>query len=318
VTAGASTPNWLIQQVISRLEELGPKKGAGFWLTRALRFLSLSNIYVAFGAACLSYACCRLQGIEPRLTFEFIAGFYIFAMHLLNHFTDRAVTYNEPARVEFYDRYRWLLIGLGIASIIGALLVAGFLGLIPFLFLLGMTGLGILYRVNIVPRSLNLHYRRISDIPASKDTFLALAWAVVLVVLHLISANERFSLATLVAFGFSLGLAFTRSVIYSIRDLQGDLIVGRETIPMIFGIDRTRRLLAGVGIGVVLLLLVGAGLGWTSSLGYWLIGIVVYAGLYQWLFYQRKILPGGWAELVIDTSFILAGAIAYLWYLCQA
>lgn len=315
VMAGASTPNWLIQQVILRLEGLEGRRGLSFWWRRVLRSLSLSNGYVAFGAACLSYACCRLQGIEPKLAFEFIAGFYIFGMHLLNHFTDRAVTYNEPARVEFYDRYRPQLIGLGVASAIGALLLAGFLGLLPFLFLLGMTGLGVLYRVKVVPGRFNLRYRRLADIPASKDIFLALAWAVVLVVLHLLSVGERFSLATLVAFGFTFGLAFIRSVVYSIRDFYGDMIVGRETIPMLFGVGRTKVWLAGMGVALVALLMAGVELGWTSSLGYWLIGVVAYTILYQWLFYRGVIAPGGWAELVIDTSFVLAGATAYLWYL---
>lgn len=315
VTAGASTPNWLIQRVVGRLEELAAGKN---FFNQALRFLLKSNIYVAFGAASMSYAACRLQGITPKIEFEFIAGFYIFAIHLLNQFTEEtAITYSEPLRIQFYNRYKKLLITLGIVSTFGALSLALKLGIIPFAFILGMSALGILYRVRIIPERLfkRVRYRRLMDIPASKDIFFALAWAVVLVWLHLFTAKGHFTKATLTALIFTFILAFVRSVIISIRDIQGDMIVGRETIPILLGIEKTKILLFSLTGLLGILLLVATVLKWTSPLGYFLLIAVLYVFGYLFLYRKEIIVPGLWAEALVDSSFVLAGAIAYAWYL---
>ncbi len=315
VTAGASTPNWLIQRVVGRLEELAAGKN---FFNHALRFLLKSNIYIAFGAASLSYAACRLQGIVPKIEFEFIAGFYIFAIHLLNQFTEEtAITYSEPLRIQFYNRYKKLLITLGIISTFGALCLALKLGIVPFAFILGMSALGILYRVRIIPERLfkRVRYRRLMDIPASKDIFFALAWAVVLVWLHLFTAKGHFTKATLTALIFTFILAFVRSVIISIRDIQGDMIVGRETIPILLGIEKTKILLFSLTGLSGILLLVATVLKWTSPLGYFLLIAVLYVFCYLFLYRQEIIVPGLWTEAVVDSSFVLAGAIAYAWYL---
>ena len=57
VTAGASTPNWMIKRVIRKLERMARKQTN--WRTvsrRLLRILILTNLYAAFGAGCLCLA----------------------------------------------------------------------------------------------------------------------------------------------------------------------------------------------------------------------------------------------------------------------
>jgi len=317
VTAGASTPNWLIQRVVGKLEESAT---AANFFHQALRFLLKSNIYLAFGAACMSYVACRLQGITPKIEFEFITGFYIFAVHLLNQFTEEtAIAYSEPLRIQFYNRYKKLLVTLGILSALGALALSLKLGVVPFAFILGMSVLGIFYRVRLIPERFfpRVRYRRLMDIPASKDIFLALAWAVVLVWLHLFTVKGNFTTATLTALLFTFILAFIRSIVISTRDIQGDMIVGRETIPILFGMKKTKILLFSLTGLLAILLFVAALLGWTSPLGYFLLVPVGYVFGYLFLYRQETIVPGLWVEAVVDSSFVLAGAIAYGWYLLR-
>lgn len=320
VTAGASTPNWLIQEVVDRLEGLRGEKQKRWmrllweWAT----YLVKSNVYAGLGAASLSYATCRLQGIEPELRFTFAAGFYVFAMHILNHFTDRtAVKFSEPARLEFYDRHRKLLIFLGGLSALGALLCALTLGGWPFLLILIMSILGVAYGIKIIPQSWPgpLGYHSLKDIPASKDLSLALAWAIVAVIMPLLSAGARFTGATGVALFFTFAMAFIRSVLFSIKEIQGDQIVGRETIPIIVGIKNTKViLLALTGLLAVVLLLSGP-LGWTDGLSFFLLVGVLYTAMYLFLYHRRFISQGTTFELVVDGVFYLCGALAYLWYL---
>jgi (E)-4-hydroxy-3-methyl-but-2-enyl pyrophosphate reductase len=322
VTAGASTPNWLIQQVGDRLEEIrGEQRGK--WLRNlweGATYLVKSNLYVGLGAASLSYATCRLQGIQPELRFTFAAGFYVFAMHILNHFTDwTAVKFSEPARLEFYGRHKRLLILLGGLSALGALLCALTLGKWPFLLILTMSVLGVVYRFRILPLSWQAPwgYHSLKDIPASKDLALALAWAIVAVIMPLLSAGARFTAATGVALFFTFTMAFIRSVLFSIKEIQGDQIVGRETIPILAGIKNTKTILVALTTLLAVVLIISGPLGWTGTLSSVLLLGVLYTAFYLYLYHRRVISQGTAFELVVDGVFFLCGLLAYIWYLAS-
>jgi 4-hydroxy-3-methylbut-2-enyl diphosphate reductase len=63
ITAGASTPNWVIKKVYRALEAVLFKRKQGWrrLLFEVQRALLLTNIYVSFGAGALCYACAKLQ-----------------------------------------------------------------------------------------------------------------------------------------------------------------------------------------------------------------------------------------------------------------
>ncbi|MFC1683287.1 4-hydroxy-3-methylbut-2-enyl diphosphate reductase [Candidatus Zixiibacteriota bacterium] len=320
VTAGASTPNWLIQQVVDRLEALHGEKRRKWlrFLWDQVTYLLKSNVYVGLGAASLSYATCRLQGVQAELRFALATGFYVFSMHILNHFTDwTAVKFSEPARLEFYGRHKKLLIILGGLSALGALICALSLGLWPFLLILAMSILGVVYRIRILPIKWPgpLGYHSLKDIPASKDLALALAWTIVAVITPILAARSPFTAATGVALFFTFSMAFIRSVLFSIKEIQGDQIVGRETIPILAGIKNTKAILVGLTALLAVVLIISQPLGWTDSLSLLLLIGVLYTALYLYLYHRRLINQGTGFELMVDGVFYLCGFLAYLYHL---
>jgi 4-hydroxy-3-methylbut-2-enyl diphosphate reductase len=320
ITAGASTPNWLIQQVVDRLEELRGEKRIGWrrMLWDQIAYLVKSNVYVGLGAISLSYATCRLQRVEPRWTYVLAAGFYVFAMHILNHFTDwTAVKFSEPARLAFYGRNRKGLIWAGSLAALGALVIALTLGTWPFLLMLAMSFLGVVYRVQLLPKAWHgpLGYHSLRDIPASKDLFLALAWTIVAVITPLLAAGSPFTAATGVALFFSFSMAFIRSVLFSIKEIQGDQIVGRETIPILAGIQNTKAVLVAMTILLALVLILAVPFGWTDSLSVWLLIGVCYTAMYLYFYHRRTISQGTGFELMVDGAFLLCGLIAFFYHL---
>ena len=89
ITAGASTPNWIIKKVYRSLETLQVKRKQSwrkvlFGLQRALL---LTNIYVSLGAGCLSYASLKLQGFNQLFPYVLISMLYVQSMHILAHLT---------------------------------------------------------------------------------------------------------------------------------------------------------------------------------------------------------------------------------------
>jgi 4-hydroxy-3-methylbut-2-enyl diphosphate reductase len=134
-------------------------------------FLVKSNLYVALGAGCLSYTSSLLQNVEPLWRYFFVAFCYIYAMHILNNFTDTASKLNDPVQTRFYGRHRRFLLISGIISGLLALLIGLALTPLAFVFILIMSILGLIYTVNIFPSGLasSLKIYRLKEIPGELD-----------------------------------------------------------------------------------------------------------------------------------------------------
>ena len=159
VTAGASTPHWLISNVVSMLKhDWAYRHGslAQLW-QRLWQFLVKSNLYVALGAGCLSYTSSLLQAVEPLWRYFFVAFCYIYAMHILNNFTDAASKLNDPVQTRFYGRHRGFLLISGVSAAVLALLLDLALSYLAFIFILIMSILGLMYAINIFPEGCGLY-----------------------------------------------------------------------------------------------------------------------------------------------------------------
>jgi 4-hydroxy-3-methylbut-2-enyl diphosphate reductase len=75
ITAGASTPNWIIKKVYRALEALQVQRKQSWRriLFALQRVLLLTNIYVSLGAGCLSYASLKLQGFSQLFPYVLIS-----------------------------------------------------------------------------------------------------------------------------------------------------------------------------------------------------------------------------------------------------
>ncbi len=316
VTAGASTPNWLISKVVERLKALQMPKGIAYYLEKLGRLATISYLLLALGAGCLTYASVLIQGLEPKFSWSVVASLYVFSMHVLNRLTDKASEkYNQPGRMEFYERYGHWMIGAGIFSASVSLTLAWFQGILPFFLLLAISGLGIIYNIHIFPSrpGKSIRYQKLKDIPGSKTLFVALAWGVVSSVLPPLAQGEGLLPGTAVAFFFSSILVFVRSTLYDFKDIQGDLMVGKETIPIVLGKRKAEILVVLLLFLLGGMLTVAAPLKWATTVTFLLLISLGYVVAYYFL-YQKRILGRGFLfEGVVDGSFIFSGLLAFLW-----
>ncbi len=317
VTAGASTPNWLIGNVVNTLKHAWAFR-PGSWtnyLYRVWRFFLKSNIYVAIGAGSLSYTSSLLQQVEPQFTYFFVAFFYVYSMHLLNHFTDKASKLNDPVQTMFYGRHRGFLLVTGFLSALIALGLGAYLGLLPFIFILVMSGIGLMYSFKIIPESLarSTGIYRLKEIPGSKTMFTAVAWGVLAALIPVVCSDQEISGATAIAFFFVAGMIFIRSGLFEIMAIEGDRVVGKETLAIALGKERTFTLLVGGSLAFVAMLLVAAWAGVIPSLGYTL----SLSGLYMLgylILYQRGLMESSlMLESLVEGNMILAGVLAFIW-----
>ena len=317
VTAGASTPHWLISNVVSMLKhDWAYRHGsvAQLW-QRLWRFLVKSNLYVALGAGCLSYTSSLLQGVEPLWRYFFVAFCYIYAMHILNNFTDTASKLNDPVQTRFYGRHRRFLLISGVISGLLALLIGLALTPVAFVFILIMSVLGLIYTINIFPTGLAslLKFHRLKEIPGSKAIFTSTAWGVLAALIPVICSERHLTPATAFAFLFVAGLVFIRSGLFEIQALEGDRIVGKETLAVALGKETTLKLLYILTLMLMIIMAGATYWGLLPTLGYALLGCGLYALGYLTLYRRGYLESGLLLEGLVEGNMILAGWIAFLW-----
>jgi (E)-4-hydroxy-3-methyl-but-2-enyl pyrophosphate reductase len=317
VTAGASTPHWLISNVVNTLKHAWAFR-PGSWtnyLYRAWRFFLKSNLYVATGAGSLSYTSSLLQKVEPQFTYFFVAFFYVYAMHLLNHFTDKASKLNDPVQAIFYGRHRHFLLVTGVLSSLMALALGAYLGLLPFIFVLVMSGIGLMYSFKFIPDRVArvTGITRLKEIPGSKTMFTAVAWGVLAALIPVVCSDQATSGATAIAFFFVAGMIFIRSGLFEIMAIEGDRVVGKETLAIALGKERTLNLLSLGSLAFIAMLVWAAWAGVISSLGYLLSLSGVYMLAYLLLYRRLNLESSLLLESLVEGNMIVAGLLAFIW-----
>jgi len=247
VTAGASTPSWITQAVIERLERAS-RDGGRHLLRRALDAAVASNLYSSVAAIALAFACCFIQGITFDFRFLVIAFCYIYATSILNRvFEESEDKMHIPSRVRFYRRHAAPLVATSIVLIAVSLAIGVTLKWEVALFLLIAYGLGMMYSVHIVPLNVGrMRIRRLKDIPGSKDIFSALGWAAMVVFVPFLFARgfgTGYDATALLAGLAAFIVVMIKSILVDLADIYSDRRMGRETLPIFLGEARTNALL---------------------------------------------------------------------------
>ena len=320
VMAGASTPNWVINKVIDRIKYLLKKrKGRLYRFLESIgEFLVESTLYLSLGAVSMCYASLVFQGLKPSATVLFIAFFYVFGVHTFNRYNERLKDeFSDPARTRFFKDYgKALIIGATGASL-AALSLSYVIGLKDFILLLFSYLLGIIYTLRIVPERLQpfIKYKRLKDLPGSKDFLVSMAWAWIIVLVPMLNQGVYFSYKSIAILAFVLISVFIRSVVFDILSIEGDRIVGRETIPILIGPKQTQIMLLILAMIISTFMLLSALFGLVPSLGYYLIFSPLFVVACFYIFQKHRIQVSILFEAIIDSNFILVGTISYFWQL---
>ena len=319
VTAGASTPNWLLERVVDKVQNYkGEKiKKMQSFTEKAITVLIGSFMYIGIGAASFSYASSVLLGTDPRIKFCAIATLFLFSMYVLNYFANKeAAALSEPSRAELYEKHQGVFIVLGIVAAILSTILAFTINIDVFFCIFFSSLFGIAYRVSIVPKKFTgiVRYRSLAQIPGSKEMFISIAWAVSTGLITFLGSPEA-SLSSLpVVLAFTFSMVFTRTVLLDVRDVQGDRIIGKETIPIAIGKNNTKAILVVMLTLLTILLVISPMIGWTSGFSYYLLPCVAYACGYLYLYHKRLIPTGFACEIITDFNFILAGIMVAIWH----
>lgn len=314
VSAGASTPNWIIDQVMDNLAERhsSPHQKVGFLLKLWL-WMVKTDFYSALGAGCLALTGMLLQKIPVHFSSIAIASLFVYAMHVLNRLAGSKQSgligsFREKSYLRF-KRYYHLT---AIVSLVMALVLSLANSMLSFLFLFFISLAGGLYNMKILPEG--QRFQRLKDIPGSKNIFIAAAWGMVTAVLPALNNSQQASAGMAVAFIFTFALVFIRSAMSDIMDIQSDKLLGRETIPVMIGKEKTQVLLKIIILILLIVLLISTPAGWSSTLSIFLVLCILYIWICFRLCDRRAGLSGGVVEGLLETSYIIAGFAVFCWF----
>lgn len=323
VTAGASTPHWIIEQVVDRLRAL-QRRRQPVWLrtiSAAVRLLVVGEIVLATGAAALTVAAIQIMRIDYRFEYCALAFLYLWAMHMLHRIAtlppDLSLISGPTRMIAAYRRPGLVA---GVASLVGALILSAFMGPLVCSLVVFSTVVGAVYSFSKIPRGWfpRVRFRQIHDIPGSKDLCVASAWSMMIAVIPWMHAHgwsglqlPRLGLLALTA-AFVFGLILVRSVAVDLRDLEGDLMVGRETLPVVAGRRLMNRLLILVLVALAVLALGLGSLATPPWGGLYLLAPVLLMAFAHWLAYRQRIRSHLAWGVLLDLPFLVAGALSLI------
>ena len=279
----------------------------GTVVKRILDFLTYSSVYLSIAGAVMAYMACQLQGLDLSWQTMAIMFFVTYSVYNIDRKADEDEdSINHSQRYSFTKKYEKFLFLSSILAYIFAFLLAYPYGLKALLVTAIPLVSGLLYSFAWLPSG--FRYRRLKEIPSVKNLVIATAWASTPAFLPSLVYGQPMGDLVSVTFIYFFSLVFVNTVIFDMRDIEGDSISGVDTIPVLLGAEKTRilliclTLLAGyfminTGIqqlGIASLLVLAAG--------------VIYALCYI-IFFGRITGNNSLCDLMADGQFIILGGL---------
>lgn len=308
ITAGASTPSWMIEKVLEKARELSvaTENRLADRVAFGWKLLVTGSIYTAAAAAGLTYVCMKLEGAPISKKFLLMAGLFAFSLHMANRAVEKGTAAPDRARQLLFVKYRRESRLAALISGALAIFLSAALGWKVFLTAAFFWAAGMLY-----PYKLPLGFERFGDFPASKDILTALGWAFMCAYAPGLWHGGATHNSTQLAVFFAFLLVFTRSVMFGISHAHSDMIVGKENFYKAAGQPLTYFTLAAIFLVLSAILFTLKGAGWRPELAASLLtGMLYYLGL-MLFFYFGRIPERTTAETLIDAQFLVLAALAW-------
>ena len=242
VSAGASTPSWIINNVLERLHHIKYANSIApvNWFRSLVEFFIRTNLFSSILTSLLVYGIGLFSG-KSDAGLSVAAGFFIFFMYSVNNYFQRDVLkINNAYKYLLYRRYSVPLVVVNALILcIAVYLACSFDFYVRFLYL-GILLLGSVYSIPPVRRMVSLlpfvFFRRLYSLKSLAST---LGWIFIAVCIPYLA--HPFNIGYfIIVLCIITAIIFIRNMLLDLIAYQADLIIGVETFPTVLGIERTR------------------------------------------------------------------------------
>ncbi len=312
LSAGASTPGWSIRKVREYLLEIQGQSTSAGKMRTLFRNAIFSGIHIPLLAVVIALAQGLSLGGNNWAAAGLAAGFLLWSFTNFTAVLEcRAITTTSQKRQEFISTHEKSFLMLAFVSLCIALGFAFFLSVELFLWFVVASLLCFIYTLPLLKR--NLFFDLLRSIPGSREIMFTLAWSVLVCVLPVVFHDGLIFSFKLFVWPLSFALLFfSRSLFVDLVDLQGDALLGMDTLPLHLGAVRCKTILIASAFlgGLIQLVAVLMGIMPFGALGF------IIAPLFLVLAYlalEKQAFPSELSVRVIsDGSLFLAGLLPYL------
>lgn len=239
-------------------------------------FLTISSLFIGFTGFFKTFMAFVFLGSNSCLQVCAIVFLMVFSVYSLNKLTDlKEDAVNMPERLRFLGGHKKLVLCYSLAAYILAILLAFMVTPLAVLIVLVPLVANLVYGSRLHPS-----VPRFKDIPVMKNLFVASIWAICATLLPALYIHAWNIVAAV--FIFILAKSFINTVLYDIRDVEGDRENGVRTIPVLLGKKRTVCML--LLLNSALLLLVS----FAGSLQPIALAMILYGYAYILYFRERR------------------------------
>lgn len=180
-----------------------------------------------------------------------VVGLVAFAVYGGDRITDaESDAISSPGQSAFVRRHETALSVLSATAYGLAIAIAVFGGSDALAITLMPGAFWILYATDWLP-AVGTHLKRLKDVLVVNSTIVALAWAIAVVLLPMAFADAAVTPVAAVVFVYFLVDTFVNTEIPNVADRKGDAAIGVSTLPVVFGVDGTRRILYGIDVALI-------------------------------------------------------------------
>ncbi len=296
ITAGASTPNWVIDQVADWVRQTRKKRhqSAVGLIQRTWAKAVSYSFYTAFAAMALTYVCMKLEGLHAQWAPLLFSWLFVFSLTTVNRAAENKT---RPAgRLPAW---------VGYAAALLALAAAAFMGLRVLLLSAVFLAAGLLYPFRHFFKS------KLLSLPGTKDFCTALGWGFTCAFLPAFANGMIWRKALYLAVFYAALLVFMRSVTLGFTSANKDLMIGKESFYKAFGIGITKLAVAVLLTALTAVLVTLLVITWKPALvgmlllgNFYTIFIVIY-------YYSHSASRGVKEETLIDGQFFVLWLLAW-------
>jgi 4-hydroxybenzoate polyprenyltransferase len=219
-------------------------------------FLTSSSIFIALNGLLVTIFSFMLYEIPVDFTMLLCSFLITFSVYSFNKITDVAEDkLNNPYRVKLIRGCEKMWLMLPPTSLSASLLIGALRSLLTVPILLTPFIAAFFYSFKLSPS-----IPRLKEIFFVKSFVVALSWALVGSLLPTAVGSAAPPMIPLI-FTFIFITIFVNTVLFDVRDVDGDRASGIKTIPIVLGVDRTRRLLSSLNSLLVVWLFSSLALG---------------------------------------------------------
>lgn len=270
-----------------------------------ISFLAISSIFIALIGFLLPYFTFQLYNINIDLNLllsSFLLTFTVYSLDKLSNIKEDSISL--PERAGFISRHRKIFIYATVASYVIALSLTFLKSILALFVILFPLCMGLIY-------SIKISNVRLKDIPVLKNISIAASWAVVGTFLPLAVSSKHFPPIVLI-FYFVFIKCFINTVLFDVRDIVGDSVNGVRTIPVIFGLKKTKILLLFLNSTLIIWLIISYSHRFFHQYLFVLIFSIFYGYWCTFHFCRKDKKIGKSLDLLVDGEWIYIGIFTLL------